>query len=112
VAKYLGPGATADAGHDEHELEALLDLVQPGWRALVVQRRFLPHMTVLGAGADAARGGLAGRPKVAATGVGGVYLAGDWVGREGWLADASLASARRAAEALTTRLAAERVAAA
>jgi len=112
VAKYLRPGTAADAARDEQELEGLLDLVQPGWRALVGQRRFLPHMTVLGAGADAAHGGQAGRPGVAATGVGGVYLAGDWVGREGWLADASLASARRAAEALIARMAAGRAAAA
>jgi phytoene dehydrogenase-like protein len=112
LAKYLPPGAAEDAGHTERELEELLDLVQPGWRARVVQRRFLPHMTVLGAGADAARCGLRGRPEVALRAIDGVYLAGDWVGHEGWLADASVASARRAAELLATHLAAGRPAAA
>jgi hypothetical protein len=40
--------------------------------------------------------GLAGRPAVDGTGVAGLLLAGDWVGGEGMLADASLASGRRA----------------
>ena len=31
-------------------------------------------------------------------GIDGLYLAGDWVGPEGFLVDASVASARRAAE--------------
>jgi phytoene dehydrogenase-like protein len=101
LAKYLPPAYGPDAARDERELEVLLDLVQPGWRGFVVQRRFLPHMTVVGAGADAARGGLRGRPAVAVRGLRGVSLAGDWVGPEGWLADASLASAQAAARQLT-----------
>jgi hypothetical protein len=51
----------------------------------------------------AAGGGLAGRPAVEVPEVPGLYLAGDWVGAEGLLADASLASARRAAHALQAR---------
>jgi len=101
LAKYLSPAHVPDAARDERELEEVLDLVQPGWRRHLLHRRFLPHMTVVGAGADAERGGLRGRPGVVAPGVRGVYLAGDWVGREGWLADASLASARAAASAAT-----------
>jgi hypothetical protein len=31
-------------------------------------------------------------------GIANLYLAGDWVGREGFLVDASMASARRAAQ--------------
>ncbi|MCH8009616.1 MAG: hypothetical protein IIC91_12210 [Chloroflexi bacterium] len=42
--------------------------------------------------------GLEARPDPV-TALSGVYLAGDWVGSEGWLADASLASAKRAADA-------------
>jgi phytoene dehydrogenase-like protein len=112
LAKYLPPGGTTDGGRDEHELEGLLELVQPGWRGVVVSRRFLPHMTVVGAGADARHGGLAGRPGVVVAGMRGVYLAGDWVGAEGWLADASLGSARRAAHELRLRDATVRSAAA
>ena len=42
--------------------------------------------------------GLEARPDPV-TALSGVYLAGDWVGSEGWLADASLASAKRATDA-------------
>jgi hypothetical protein len=81
----------------ERELEGLLDLIQPGWRGVVVHRRFLPHLAVSNALVDARRGGLAGRPGPEIPGVENVFVAGDWVGGEGMLADASLASAERAA---------------
>jgi phytoene dehydrogenase-like protein len=63
----------------------------------VVTSRFLARMVVAGAAPIAARGGLGGRPAVDATGLPGVYLAGDWVGPTGLLADAALASAQVAA---------------
>ncbi len=97
VAKYLGDDTTG-AEDVERELEGLLDLAQPGWRDVLVEHRFLPDLTVVNALATAGTGGLRGRPDVA-TDVAGVYLAGDWVGGEGWLVDASLASAKRAASA-------------
>jgi phytoene dehydrogenase-like protein len=97
VAKYLGDDASS-AKDVEQELEALLDLAQPGWRDVVVERRFLPNLTVVNALATAEDAGLGGRPDIA-TAMPGVYLAGDWVGAEGWLADAGLASAKRAATA-------------
>jgi phytoene dehydrogenase-like protein len=98
VAKYLVPGEDEPPAKVERELESLLDLVQPGWRAAVAHRRFLPDMTVMNALADAARGGTEGRPGPQVDDVPGLYVVGDWVGREGMLVDASLASARRAAE--------------
>lgn len=97
VAKYLGDDTTG-AKDVERELEGFLDLAQPGWRNVLVEHRFLPDLTVVNALATAGTGGLRGRPDVA-TDVKGVYLAGDWVGGEGWLVDASLASAKRAASA-------------
>jgi hypothetical protein len=42
------------------------------------------------------RQGLTGRPPVAVAGSPGVFIAGDWVGSEGWLADCSLTSGERA----------------
>ncbi|HEY3646925.1 MAG TPA: FAD-dependent oxidoreductase [Streptosporangiaceae bacterium] len=63
----------------------------------VVTSRFLARMVVAGAAPTAARGGLAGRPAVDATGLPCVYLAGDWVGPTGLLADAALASGQAAA---------------
>ena len=63
----------------------------------VVTSRFLARMVVAGAAPTAARGGLGSRPAVDATGLPGVYLAGDWVGPTGLIADAALASGQAAA---------------
>jgi hypothetical protein len=60
-------------------------------------RVFLPRIEAVGALPTAASGGFAGRPGVEVPHLAGLYLAGDWVGPEGFLADASLASAREAA---------------
>ena len=62
----------------------------------VVTRRFLADMTVSGTLPRARAGGLAGRPPVTATGTPGVLMAGDWVGPDGLLADAALASGHAA----------------
>jgi predicted NAD/FAD-dependent oxidoreductase len=65
----------------------------------VLHERYL-HRTVVTHGAPtAAGGGLTGRPSVDALGLPGVYLAGDWVGAEGLLADAAAASGIAAARA-------------
>ena len=95
AAKYLG--ADDPAGDAGGELEALLDRLQPGWQGHVVARQFLPRMTVTHALPRADEGGLAGRPGVAAAGRPNVWLAGDWVGGRGQLADAAAASAEEAA---------------
>jgi phytoene dehydrogenase-like protein len=92
AAWYLDPDRPADAASLERDLEAALDRLQPGWRNEVIQRRFMPSLTVTHA-LDTP----SGRPDPDATGIAGVYLAGDWVGSEGMLADASLASAEHAA---------------
>lgn len=92
--RYLGADPPP-AAELERELEELVDTMQPGWREQVRVRRFVPDLVVAGA-LVAAPGGLAGRPAVDGTGVAGLLLAGDWVGGEGMLADASLASGRRA----------------
>jgi phytoene dehydrogenase-like protein len=81
----------------EAQLEELLDALQPGWRAHVAHRRFVPDLTVSNALVEAASSGTAGRPGPRVPGVRGLYVAGDWVGPEGMLADASLASGRGAA---------------
>ncbi len=79
------------------ELEAFADCVQPGWREVVKLERFLPRMTPITALATPASGGLAGRPAVDRGE--GLFLAGDWLGPEGWLVDAALASGAAAAAA-------------
>lgn len=90
-----GVRRTARAAADEQELEQFLDEMQPGWRDVVVHRRFLPSMTVAN---TLVRPSLP-RP-AAVTPIQGLYLAGDWIGDEGILSDASLASARAAAKAI------------
>ncbi|MEO7993646.1 MAG: FAD-dependent oxidoreductase [bacterium] len=100
LAKYLAPNALETGPSAEKELEGVMDLVQPGWRDSLEERRYLPRMVVSGAVPMAQLGGLAGRPDVAVPGQPGLYLAGDWIGPEGILAEASLSSARRAAEAI------------
>ena len=79
------------------ELEALADAVQPGWRERATLRRFLPRMVAVSAIPGPASGGLAGRPRIDRGE--GLYLAGDWLGPEGWLVDAAISSAAAAATA-------------
>ncbi len=98
LAMYLGSENPTDPKAIEHELEEMLDLVQPGWQRFLVERRFMPALTVVNALATAEQGGLAGRPGPAVPGIEGLFVVGDWVGTEGWLADASVASGKRAAE--------------
>jgi phytoene dehydrogenase-like protein len=97
VAKYL-PSEPTDAKQDERELESVLDAMQPGWREAVVTRRYLPSMIAANALPAAVTGGVRGRPGPALEDVRNVYIAGDWVGPVGHLADACFASARRATE--------------
>ncbi len=98
VAKYLPTAHTTTAQEDEQELEALLDLVQPGWRAALVERRFLPELIVAHAIPLTEWRGTMERPGPDVPEVAGLYVVGDWVGNEGQLADASFASAKQAAE--------------
>jgi phytoene dehydrogenase-like protein len=81
----------------EQELEALVDELQPGWRDVLVHRRFLPAMTVSNALAEPE--GRSQRVR-AVTALRGLYVAGDWVDEGGILSDAAFASARAAAKAI------------
>ena len=88
--RYLPVGPTSDARQDEQTLEAMLDCLQPGWQSEVIERRFLPKMTVC----HVVQGQ---KVKVAVPGIAGLYVAGDWVNATGWLSDAALGSAQAAA---------------
>ena len=96
VAKYLGTSIEPKPREDQPELEEFLDLLQPGWRQVLVKKRPLPNMVVSNAIVTAATGGLAGRPDVKIAD--NLYIVGDWVGKEGLLSSASFASAKRAAQ--------------
>ena len=78
-------------------LEALADAVQPGWSERARLQRFLPRMVAVSAIPSPAGGGLAGRPAVERGD--GLFLAGDWVGPDGWLVDAAISSGAAAAAA-------------
>lgn len=95
--KQLDPRCDGDPAADERDLEDMLDTVQPGWRDVLVKRIYLPRIKAVGMLPLARDGGFGGRPGPGAAGIDGLYLAGDWIGDEGFLVDASLASARRAA---------------
>jgi phytoene dehydrogenase-like protein len=99
VMKYLDSEAAPAAAQVERELEGFLDRIQPGWQSRTIARRFLPVMTVAHGLPSASDRGLAGRPPVILDERPNVFLAGDWVGHEGMLADAATASAQRAARA-------------
>lgn len=94
AAQYLGVGDVPDrAAIRDFALAAGID------ESSIVEERFLHSMTTVTAVPVARAGGMTGRPTVDATGLPNVFVAGDWVGPEGHLADATLASARAAAMA-------------
>jgi len=95
VARYLAPG---EDGKDAlGELEQLLDQTWSGWRAAERVRRWAPSLPV----AWDLRG--VGEAPVAAQADAHTWLVGDWVGDEGLLLDASVASAVRVEQALGHR---------
>ena len=96
VAKYLRAGARG-TDDDARQLEWTLDLVQPGWRNVVVHRRFLETVVVSHALVTAQSGGFTGRQGMRVPGLENVFLAGDWIGMTGQLADASVSSGIEAA---------------
>ena len=72
----------------------------------VVEQRFLARM-VTNQAVPVPGSGLTGRPSVESVGIDGVYLAGDWVGPHGLLADAALASGQAAGWAAAARTVAQ-----
>jgi phytoene dehydrogenase-like protein len=100
VMRYLlGSDAAVAAGDVRGELEQFLDLMQPGWRDELVTARFQRSLVVANALPTPATGGAAGRFPSALPDIDGVFVAGDWVGPTGHLADDSIASGRASAQA-------------
>lgn len=125
VAAYLGGsghGCFPDTDQDPFERSALDDFATVcGVRKDdIVESRYLRRMVAASSLPTVALGGMPGRPDiyavdstqgVSAKGVSGrqvsgqtVLVAGDWVGPTGHLADASMASAKRAALAAVAKL--------
>jgi phytoene dehydrogenase-like protein len=101
--RYLPPGR--DPGPADADRRRLADLARTAGvaDADIVESRFLRRVTVMGGFPTAAAGGLAGRPTAAVEGRDGVFVAGDWVGPVGLLADAALASGVEAARQAVAR---------
>ena len=95
VHKYLAGEASED---DRAELEGVLDVARPGWRKAAEHVSFSRQLLPMTHIPSAAEGGLEGRPDIS-TATPGVFVAGDWVGPKGLLADAAIVSAHRAGEA-------------
>ncbi len=96
LAEYLGAGVDPS----RERLEAFAAAIGIAGDQVVTQR-YLHRMVACSAIPLASQGGLAGRPGIDAVARladrPGTFVAGDWVGPEGHLADAVLASARAAA---------------
>ena len=101
VMRYLNPNESGQQSRTE--LEAFLTLVQPRWQDHLIHSRFLPEMTVTHWLTTVENGGINGRPPIQIPGRERLYLAGDWVGNKGWLADASFASGKAVAEQIVSR---------
>ncbi|HEV7694608.1 MAG TPA: FAD-dependent oxidoreductase [Hyphomonadaceae bacterium] len=95
VARYMAPDEVVRRDAIA-ELEGVADMVMPGWRAFEVRRQELRGMTVANATPRWDRP----RPGVALPDAPGLFIAGDWVGDEGMIADAAAASAIAAARAV------------
>ncbi len=98
LLRYLAPGDGSTADDDRAALRdhAAVAGIRP---ASIVMERFLRRMPAITAVPVPAAGGLAGRPGVAVPDRPGAFVAGDWVGPVGMLADATLASATAAGRA-------------
>jgi phytoene dehydrogenase-like protein len=92
------PRTTADPHYTRERLENFLDEVQPGWQDHVVERHFYPHLLASSALPLASQSGMRGRPSPESGSIRNLYFAGDWVGPQGYLLDATLASARESAQ--------------
>jgi len=97
VTKYNGPGQH-DSKADESLLEQTMRLLHPGWEHEVVSRQYLPNITVVNDFPHLGRTNREVGPAVPQ--IRGLYVAGDWASHGEMLADASVASAVRAARCI------------
>ncbi|WP_237446703.1 phytoene desaturase family protein [Shimazuella alba] len=103
LIKYQG--TQTDTKKDEQDLERVLDLAQPGWRDELVARQYLPKIVVTH---DFPHMNREVNPGPNVPEIEGLYVAGDWTTHGELLADAALASAKRAVEHIITKTSQER----
>lgn len=95
LIKHLGMNESCLEA-DLLQLEKAMDLVQPGWRKKEIARQYLPNLTVAHDFTRVEKCGDYPGPSIQE--IKGLYVAGDWTGHREMLADASFASAKRAAQ--------------
>ncbi len=94
IAKYHNPMEELNVNADKKQLESVMDLLHPGWRKEVVVQQFLPKLTV---SYDFPHVKRKRNPGPSIPEMKGIFIAGDWAGHEEVLADAAVASGKRAA---------------
>jgi phytoene dehydrogenase-like protein len=95
--KYLRSQVEQNPIQDRLEIEAFLDQIQPGWQKELITSRYLPSMTISHGLVTAERGRSYRKEETAVPDIPGLYITGDWLAKDGLLADASISSAKEAA---------------
>lgn len=96
LAYYLNKETASE--NNEERLLRLLDQLQPGWRAELVYKRFLPHMVVSFGIPQASQNGAQPLSSPKLPKLPNIYVSGDYVGRDGLLADCAVSSALEAVD--------------
>ncbi|KAF9132782.1 hypothetical protein BGX30_012524 [Mortierella sp. GBA39] len=96
VMSYHGSSPSRDPELVLGRLKERLEAIQPGWEREAAAVRFSPNLLAAHASRPALRSGDAPAPGPAIPEIRGLYVAGDWVGREGRLADTAMTSAKLA----------------
>ncbi|MBD1382923.1 phytoene desaturase family protein [Metabacillus arenae] len=95
LIKYHDPTLEpSDPQIDKRQLEHTMDLLHPGWQEEVVEEQYLPRITVV---YDFPHIGRSVKPGPAVPEYQGLFIAGDWASHDELLADAAVASGKRAA---------------
>ncbi|MDM5188726.1 FAD-dependent oxidoreductase [Bacillus sp. DX4.1] len=95
LIKYHDPVLnTSDPHADKVQLEHTMDLLHPGWQRELTEQQYLPKITVV---YDFPHIGRIEKTGPCVPQMQGVYVAGDWAGHDELLADAAVASGKRAA---------------
>ncbi|KEK23524.1 phytoene desaturase family protein [Bacillus gaemokensis] len=95
LIKYQNPTLhISNSDEDKILLEHTMDRLHPNWQQELVVKQYLPKITVV---YDFPHIGRTENPGPAVPEMPGVYVAGDWAGHDELLADAAVASGKRAA---------------
>ncbi|PFJ84234.1 dehydrogenase [Bacillus cereus] len=107
LIKYHNPMLEINHFHDDQEqLEHTMELLHPNWKREVVAKQYLPKITVVH---DFPHIDRVEKPGPNIPEMPGVYVAGDWAGHDEILADAAVASGKRAALHILKQLESEAV---